>query len=299
MGRMCPPWDRRSLAARRMTCLLAGAALLALGCAPEGDRPDAPDSPPPDDLRPRVEATLQRAAIDLRVRADSVDDALQPVPLLTGGEEGELRRHLNEEHLARAQALGISPGASPGDIERLAGEGRLVELQDSTPLWVIRELEFSVPLVTADAHALLEEIGERFQRSLDTLGLPAYRLELTSLLRTAERQRALRGENSNAAAGRSTHEFGTTVDVAYASYAAPAEGVFELEPGEPDWLAPHLTAMAGVVLEAVAARRSREMQAVLGRVILEMQREGKLLATLERQQTVFHLTVARSLAPAT
>ena len=56
--------------------------------------------------------------------------------------------------------------------------------------------------------------------------------------------------------------------------------------------------MAAVVAEAVAARRSRELQAVLGRVILEMQSEGNVLVTLERQQTVFHLTVgSRSAQP--
>ena len=39
--------------------------------------------------------------------------------------------------------------------------------------------------------------------------------------------------------------------------------------------------------------RAAELQAVLGRVLLQMHREGKLLVMMERQQTVFHMTVGK------
>jgi hypothetical protein len=37
--------------------------------------------------------------------------------------------------------------------------------------------------------------------------------------------------------------------------------------------------------------------AVLGKVLLELQQEGAVMVTLEELQPVFHLTVARRLAP--
>jgi hypothetical protein len=62
---------------------------------------------------------------------------------------------------------------------------------------------------------------------------------------------------------------------------------------EAPWLAPHLEWVAGMLAETVAARRSREMMAILGSVLLDMQNEGKIMVTLERLQPVFHMTVAQ------
>ena len=47
------------------------------------------------------------------------------------------------------------------------------------------------------------------------------------------------------------------------------------------------------MLEAAAARKSRELMAILGEVLREMQDEGAVYVTLDRQQPVFHITVAR------
>ena len=267
------------------------AALLALvigaasGCAApeEGD--------PRSELRESVERALSDALERLEAHADSVDRAFKPVPLLTGAEEGALRRYLNPQQLARARSLGVRP-RDDEDLRGLVERGSLVELEDTTELWTIRELEHSVPFVTPDVGALLTEMGGRLHAALDTLGLPPFRMEVTSLLRTPESQGELRESNLNAAGGVSTHEFGTTVDVAYGSFAAPAVSAVEVDTGQDAWLDPLVERMASLVAETVAARRSRELQAILGRVILEMQREGKVMATLERQQAVFHMTVA-------
>jgi hypothetical protein len=40
-------------------------------------------------------------------------------------------------------------------------------------------------------------------------------------------------------------------------------------------------------------QRSAELQAVLGRVLQEMRIEGKLLTRMERNQPVYHTTVAK------
>src|SRR5690606_33166240 len=101
----------------------------------------------------------------------------QPVPLLTPSQEAALRRFDNAAQLARARSLGVRPSADSG-IEALVAEGRLVQLEDSTALWAVRELHHSVAFVTPDARALLVRIAERFQDRLRDRGLPPYRVEV-------------------------------------------------------------------------------------------------------------------------
>lgn len=249
-----------------------------------------------DDERVReIDATLGAALAAARAGADSVVDALRPVALLTPGQEAALRRYGNAQHLARARALGARP-SSATERDRLIADGRLVQVPDTTDLYALRERDRSGALLTPDALALLERVAERFQAALAARGLPAYRLEVTSLIRTAAQQEALRRTNPNAAAGTSTHEFGTTMDITYESWAAPARLPEAYAPAEPAWLTPHTAAAARAMLEYAAARKSRELQAILGGVLTDMQSEGLVYVTLERQQPVFHITVARRLA---
>lgn len=246
--------------------------------------------------RAATAAALDGAFARIEERADSFDAVLHPLPLLRPAEEAELRRYLNPQQLDRARQLGVRPGRGAVELERLVAAGELVRLDDSNEHWVVRELDYSVPLVTPDAAALLREVGERFHARLADLGLPPYRLEVTSVLRSAEDQARLREVNPNAVATVSTHELGTTIDIAYNAYAAPARPIVELDPGESGWLEPFLERFAALAAEVVAARRAREIQAVLGHVLMELQREGKVMVTLERLQPVYHLTVARRLA---
>jgi hypothetical protein len=210
-------------------------------------------------------------------------------------EEEALRRFLADAHLRRARALGVRAGGSAA-IATLAAEGRLVPLEDSTRHWILRRAGGRPTYVVPHTRALLGELGERFHRRLAEMGLPAYRLEVTSALRTEEGQAALRERNPNAAAGVSAHEFGTTVDIAYAAFAPPAELPPSLRVEGPAALRPYLDRMAALTLESVSARKSRELQKVLGDVLREAQAEGVVLVTMERFQPVFHVTVARALA---
>jgi len=172
-------------------------------------------------------------------------------------------------------------------------EGRLVSVPDSTDLYVLRSADASSALLTPGALRLLEEVARRFQRALAERGLPAYRLEVSSMLRSAADQAALRRVNPNAAGGTSTHEYGTTLDIVYESWAAPARLPGSYVPAEPDWIARHAELTARALLERAAAQKSRELTAILGEVLLELQTEGAVYVTLERQQPVFHITVAR------
>jgi hypothetical protein len=220
--------------------------------------------------------------------ADSTDKRLRKVPALSMVEKMKLRADANAEQIARARRMGINRAVK---LESNIAAEKLVELQDTTELWALHNLNFSVPYVTPSARSMIAEIGQRFHTKLDSLGVPRYRIVITSALRTPDKQAALRRVNSNASKIESAHEFGTTVDIAYRRFAAPVDAA----PIPADTI----RRLADSVLVKTANLRSAELQAVLGRVIREMQQEGKLMVMMERRQTVYHITVARPLAPVT
>jgi hypothetical protein len=286
--------------------LFALAALGAAGCGPGGEvqprgmEPPGAVGPPTAGAAERAEAeeraarVLARETARIEAEAARIDSIFQPLPLLRPARENVLRRYGNAEHLQRARALGIGRGLPPERIDALVQEGALVTLED-TRYWVIREMEFARPLAVPAVRALLTEIGERFHARLEELGAPPYRLEVTSVLRTAADQAALRRVNPNAAAGESTHEYGTTVDVLYSAYAAPDRPIVQADAAGAEWLAPHLERHAALAAERIAGRRALELKAVLGEVLIRMQDEGKVRVTIERLQPVFHMTVARQM----
>ena len=53
--------------------------------------------------------------------------------------------------------------------------------------------------------------------------------------------------------------------------------------------------MIDLSLESVSARKSRELGRIFSQVLAEAQEEGLALVIYERQQTVYHVTVARRL----
>jgi hypothetical protein len=282
--------DVRRLASR---AFLVG---IGLAAACDGERA----APPPaervaEDRDALLAAAFDRELARMQERVDSFDAILHPLPLLRPVQENTLRRYLNPDQLPVARRLGVEPNQSEAQLERLAAAGRLVRIEDSTPYWIVRELDYSVPLVTPDAHALLLAIGERFHERLERLGLPAYRFEITSVLRSAEDQQRLRQVNPNAAA-ESTHLYGTTFDIAYNAFAAPERPIVPVSTPEASWLEPRLVRVGELLAETIAARRARELQAVLGEVLIELQNAGMVMITLERLQPVYHMTVARRLA---
>lgn len=273
-------------------------AVLLGGCqpTPETEEPAGPETPSPQEVADEASAqsdrVLARELDRVVAYADSIEAALRPVPLLTTREARAFDRYRNADHLVAARRLGVPQPVTAAARERLEAEGRLVPLEDSD-YWTVRDLDHSTALVTPDVVALLSEIGERFQARLGELGLPPLRLEVTSVLRTADDQAELRGVNPNAARGTSTHQFGTTVDVAYSSFRAPAEPVVALDTTGAPWLEPHLRRVERLAAETGAARMSRELQAQLAEVLRAMQDEGKVMVTMEVRQPVFHMTVAQ------
>jgi hypothetical protein len=279
-------------------CVVARATLavtLVLGaCAPgvPGDGIDTGQRNETADVVREAESILAGEVARIDTAAASADSIFQPLPLLTPAQKEALRTFSNAQQLAQARALGVGRDLPSDSLASLEREGGLVRLAD-TRYWVVRGLDYSQPLVVPGVVDLLTRIGERFQARLTELGAPPFRFEVSSVLRTRADQEALRRVNPNAALGESTHEYGTTVDILYSAYAAPTEPIAPLDAADADWLEPFLRRYADVSAERVAARRALELKAVLGLVLLELQRDGDVMVTLERQQPVFHLTVAR------
>jgi len=240
-----------------------------------------------------IERVLEQAIERTDRFADVADRILSPRPVPTPAEEEALRRFQNGVHVAAARALGPRV-TSEQVMDSLFAAGRLVLLEDSTEHWIVRR-GASPAYVLPDLRELLTMLGERFQQRLAALELPPYRLEITSSLRTAERQAELRENNANAAAGVSSHEFGATVDVSYAAFAPPATHPDEILSDVPPELRPHMERLVDLAFESVSARKSRELGQIFGRVLDQAQSEGIALVLYERQQTVYHLTVARRL----
>jgi uncharacterized protein YcbK (DUF882 family) len=282
---------RKSLAVTVGVC----AASVVIAVCARGDATDRIEEAPPvaaaDAAAPPAAAVVDvspeeilAATSRVHFLADSIDKRLRQVPALSVREKMRLRADANAEQIARARLLGINRSVK---VEAAVADQKLVQLGDTTELWALHNLNFSVPYVTPSAEAMITEIAQRFQQKLDSLGVPRYRIVITSALRTTEKQAALRRVNSNASKVESAHEFGTTVDIAYRRFAAPVDAA----PIPADTI----RRLADSVLVKTANLRSAELQAVLGRVMRDMQQEGKLLVMMERRQTVYHITVARKL----
>ena len=197
-----------------LTRLPLFALVLCVACGPAEEEVEVPTGTP-DGTEPSVEA-LRATVEHSSALADSIEAILRPVPLMRPSDVSALRRYLNDAHVARARELGVHVRSS-AQIDSLVEAGALVSLEDSTRYWVLR-YPGSQDYVVPHARELLEELGRRFQGRLEEMGLPPYRIEITSVLRTAAQQDRLRRRNPNAAAGTSSHEFGTTVDIAYSVY---------------------------------------------------------------------------------
>lgn len=267
-------------------------------CAPPDDAPDSEA-----DALPQAATTSQiagpgpdldvenaaRVQASLDARLAEAAAAAQRLPGLIASIRRDMRRYLNDDHVAAAQRAGVGPVRDSAHVAQLAGTDELVQLPDSSEWWVLRELDQSLPYVTPATRTALEEIGRRFHARLEQHGLPPFRLDITSVLRTGEQQDALRRRNRNASRTTSSHEFGTTFDIAYLSFAAP-----QVIADPPDGrLDARLRAYAATQLDTLGTRYAPHLEGELGAVLQELQRDGVLMTVRERSQPVFHVTVMR------
>ncbi|HYE58311.1 MAG TPA: DUF5715 family protein [Rhodothermales bacterium] len=244
-------------------------------------------------------AVLKADLEALEQRLAGQEAALAAVPLLTASERAALRRPAYADHVRLGERLGVPPEATR---EARARDTALVRLSEDRG-YALASARYSVPFATPDAAAVLDSIAARFRAGLARRGLPPVQVIVTSVLRSGEDQEELRRVNSNAAAGRSSHEFGVSFDLTYRRFQAmPDTALARPEATVPPFLQPLARARRLTRLEAhshaLVADYPSRLDALLGRTLLALKARGVLVVLRERRQPVYHVTVARTLTPA-
>lgn len=231
--------------------LLAAVGLLtAAGCTTGGGAAVVVD----DYAQPQ-EANPYDVHLDTMPDQDCVK--LRVTPL--GGSLGRVFNDSNYIHLDEAERLGIKPIESLADAWRLR---RPVVRIRSCREYVVDSLTHSLPYLVPEAAELLRQVGARFNDSLAARGGGAYRLKVTSVLRTPHSVRRLRRSNGNAVEA-SAHQFATTFDISYAKFICDSSGV---------------------------NRTQEDLKNLLAEVLKEMRDQGLCYVKYERKQGCFHIT---------
>lgn len=165
----------------------------------------------------------------------------------------------NAVQLEAARAIGIRPVETMADAWHTTRP--LLPVRSSAEYY-IDELKHSYPYLVPEAAALLHDIGAAFNDSLAARGGGAYRLKVTSLLRTPATVSRLRRVNRNATS-ESTHTFGTTFDISYSRFICDSDTL---------------------------GRTFEDLKNLLGEVLLDFKRQGRCFVKMERRQACFHIT---------
>lgn len=176
-----------------------------------------------------------------------------------GATLGRVFNDSNYLHLEAARAIGISPIDSPAKAWHTPRP--LVKIE-SNPDFYVDELTHSMPYLVPEAATLLHDIGRAFNDSLKARGGGAYRLKVTSVLRTPTTVKSLRRRNRNAIE-TSTHLFGTTFDISYAQFMCLNDSV---------------------------PRTQEDLKNLLGEVLFDLKRHNRCYVKYERKQSCFHIT---------
>ncbi|MCM8815045.1 MAG: DUF5715 family protein [Candidatus Omnitrophica bacterium] len=200
----------------------------------------------------------------------------------------ELRVMVNDYHVEVAQKFGVGGLIDETAVIKAVEDGKLIHLSE-TRFWRIKELKDSLPYVTPDTFKLLQLIGEKFQENLKKNNLPLYRFTISSVLRTDEGQKRLTRKNRNATKNTSSHQFGTSVDILFKEFDYTGEDNFTFNFLKRYGHRPELKKKEFDEMGILYAQR---LKTILGRTLLDLQREGKCYVIYEIRQPVFHVTVA-------
>lgn len=168
----------------------------------------------------------------------------------------------NPAHLRSATRIGITPIDS---VEGAWHVGKPVVRVESCADYFVDDLSHSLPYLVPRAEGLLREIGATFRDSLEARGGGAYRVKVTSLLRTHSSVRRLRRRNVNAT-GHSAHLYGTTFDISYSNFICDSDSV---------------------------PRTTEDLKLLLAEILRDFQKKGYCWVKHERKQSCFHITLRR------
>ena len=153
----------------------------------------------------------------------------------------------------------------PKDRDDAAGMRKsLVEIKTNEN-YIVDELTHSVPFLIPSAKKELDAIGAEWSDILKRNGLPHYQFYVTSVLRTQEDVKFLQRSGNINSTTQSCHCYGTTFDLAYMRY--------------------------NKVSRTRMYMHEDNLKLVLGQVLLNHQRAGKIYVKYEWKQSCFHITV--------
>lgn len=193
------------------------------------------------------------------------DGTLTKNPIYSVPHFGKTFPDQNDVQLLSAKKHGVEAVIDRADAERRKSE--LVYV-GSNPYFHVDKLYSSIPYLVPRASVLLQDIGRNFFDSLQIKGIPLHKIIVTSVLRSKEDVKKLRGHNGNATEN-SCHLYGTTFDICYNRYKTVED---------PD----------GPKRRVV---RNDTLKWVLSEVLNDLRREKRCLVKYEVHQGCFHITV--------
>ena len=172
-------------------------------------------------------------------------------------------RDLQSKQEQAARAIGLS--TPPQNRQQAAKMRSLLTKIKTNDYYIVDSLTHSIPYLVPAAAAELESIGREFADILQRNGLPHYRFYVTSVLRTKEDIKHLQKSGNVNATTNSCHNYGTTFDLAYFRF--------------------------NKVTRTREYMHQDNLKLVLGQVLLNHQRAGKIYVKYEYKQACFHITV--------
>lgn len=168
------------------------------------------------------------------------------------------------DYIKQSSLRGISKSASRKELLKQVSSGKLVRISNGRG-YILEDFTHSYPYLTKDGRALLKEIGKRFRKKIFSTRLRGSSFTITSMTRTTEGVKKLRGSNSNASEN-SPHFYGNAFDISYVNFLARKWYVTECD--------------------------KYYLKEALAEVIWQLKSEKKCWATYEINQGCFHV-VAR------
>jgi len=168
------------------------------------------------------------------------------------------------DYIAFSRKSGIKPCDNEEDILLLVKKGKLFKIKTSKG-FIVPELSHSYPYLTREGKELLLEISQNFREKISGTRLKGSRFRVTSMTRTTEKLKNLRGINSNASLN-SPHLYGNAFDISYIKFSARKLFVTNCD--------------------------EKYLMEALAEVIWQLRKEKKCWATFERKQNCYHV-VAR------
>lgn len=118
--------------------------------------------------------------------------------------------------IAAAQKFGMHPLKDRAEAMSRLKEYNLHHIR-SNKNYQLAPMHHSIPYLTNNASALLNTIGENFRDSLASKNLSAYKIVVTSILRTDADVERLMKKNT-VAVKNSAHRYATTFDISYVQF---------------------------------------------------------------------------------